>query len=74
MTDTDIFGIPMASYDVVVTLNGQDVDFGACVILMDDAIREQINSVMAGDCTSQEFLDAYCAAHTEAFGEDFNAA
>lgn len=54
-----------------VTLNGNLVDFDVAVQLMDDEIREDLHNKMA-PCTDQEFLDAYAAAHAEAFGgEEF---
>lgn len=53
-----------------VNLNGYEVDFDACVILMDDEIREELHMELA-PCTEQEFLDAYVERHAEKFGEDF---
>lgn len=53
-----------------VILNGSEVDFEACVNLMDDEIREQLSAEMA-PCEEQEFLDAYCKAHEEKYGEQF---
>ena len=54
-----------------VNLNGYEVDFDACVILMDDEIREELHMELA-PCTEQEFLDAYVERHAEKFGEDFD--
>ena len=54
-----------------VMLNGHEVDFNACVNLMDDDIREALHMEMAGSCTEQEFLDAYCEAHSNKYGEEF---
>lgn len=53
-----------------VQLNGKAVDFDACVILMDDAIREDLHGDMA-PCSNQEFLDAYVQRHLEKYGEEF---
>lgn len=52
---------------MMVMLNGCEVDFDACVVLMDDEICEELNSEMA-PCTEQEFLDAYVQRHAEKFG------
>lgn len=54
-----------------VMLNGYEVDFDACVNLMDDEIREALHAEMA-PCTEQEFLDAYVEAHAEKYdGDEF---
>ena len=53
-----------------VNLNGYEVDFDACVILMDEEIREELHMELA-PCTEQEFLDAYVERHAEKFGENF---
>ena len=54
-----------------VMLNGYEVDFDACVNLMDDEIREALHAEMA-PCTEQEFLDAYIEAHAAKYdGEEF---
>ena len=54
-----------------VMLNGYEVDFDACVALMDDEICEELNYEMA-PCTEQEFLDAYVQRHAEKYdGEEF---
>lgn len=54
-----------------VILDGQEVDFDACVELMDDDIREELHAKYAGEITNQQFLDMYCKAHREKYGEDF---
>lgn len=46
------------------------IDFDAVVQLMDDDIREDVHGRIA-PCSEQEFFDAYCAAHKNAFGEEF---
>lgn len=55
---------------MLVFLRGYSVDFDACVQLMDDEIREELNREIGG-CTEQEFLDAYCEEHEEKYGEEF---
>ena len=54
-----------------VMLDGDEVDWDACVELMDDDIREELHAKYAGEITKQEFLDLYCKAHREKYGEDF---
>lgn len=54
-----------------VMLNGHEVDFDACVNMMDDEIREKLHMDMVGECTEQEFLNRYCEAHAEKYGEEF---
>lgn len=44
--------------------------FDVLVNLMDDDLREMLHDKLA-PCTEQEFVDAYCAAHFERYGEDF---
>lgn len=53
-----------------VVLNGSEVDFEACVNLMDDEIREMLHAEMA-PCEAQEFLDRYCEEHEKKYGEEF---
>lgn len=53
-----------------VILNDHEVSFEACVVLMDDEIREELHSEIA-PCSDQEFLDAYCEKHLEKYGEEF---
>lgn len=57
-----------------VSLNNTEVSFDACVELMDDDTREKVHSSIdfsSGEPTEQEFLDAYCKAHFEKYGEQF---
>lgn len=54
-----------------VILSNCEVDYEACVSLMDDEIREELHAEMA-PCTEQEFLDAYCERHADKHGEQFN--
>ena len=51
---------------MMVMLNGCEVEFDACVVLMDGEICEELNSEMA-PCTEQAFLDAYVQRHAEKF-------
>ena len=52
---------------MMVMLNGCEVDFDACAVLMAAEICEELTSAMA-HCTEQEFLDAYVQRHAEKFG------
>ena len=52
----------------VINSFGIEIDFDAAVVLMDEDIREELAFELA-PCTDQEFFDAYCKAHEEAFGE-----
>ena len=59
-----------------VIINGRSVDFDAVVNLMDEKLREHLHSTVADydqdDPSSyQNFVNAYCVAHAEKFGEDF---
>ena len=56
-------------YETVI-LNGHSVDYDACVMAMDEDIREQVHRRL-GVCTAQEFLDAYIIEHKAKFNEDF---
>lgn len=53
-----------------VILNNEEVNFDACINLMDDEIREAIHAELA-PCTEQEFLDAYVDRHYDKYGEQF---
>lgn len=50
---------------------GTEIDFTAAATLMDDEIREEIAGTVD---TEQEFFDAYCKAHEEKYGEEFELA
>ena len=54
----------------MVNVNGNEVSMDAAVMLMDDEIREAVNSDIA-PCTEQEFVVEYCKRHFEKYGEDF---
>lgn len=58
----------------IVSLNNTEVRFDVCVEMMDDDIREQVHSSIdfsLGEPTEQDFLNAYCKAHFEKYGEQF---
>lgn len=52
---------------------GVEINFDAAVNIMDDDIREMLHEEIA-PCTDQEFFDAYCKAHEERFGEEWELA
>lgn len=52
-----------------VILNGNPVDFDACVNLMDDELREGIAAEGIDD--EQEFIELYCYDHYMKYGEQF---
>ena len=53
-----------------IILNNQKFDLDAIAALMDDELRETLHSEKNWQ-SEQEFLDAYCKAHAQKFGEDF---
>lgn len=54
-----------------VILNGCEVDFDACVNLMDEEIREALHNEIA-PCDEQYFLDCYIEEHAKKYnGEEF---
>jgi hypothetical protein len=57
----------------VINLYGTEIYWNAAVELMDDDIREELHSELA-PCTEQEFFTAYCKAHEEKFGEEWELA
>lgn len=59
--------------EYVKNVYGEEINFDAVVELMNDEIRENLNSEIA-PCTAQEFFDAYCKAHEEFYGEEFEPA
>jgi hypothetical protein len=61
-------GIMMDKHKVLV--NGREFDYDAVVNLMDDDLREQLNSI-ADFWGRQKFVDEYCHAHLEKFDEEF---
>ena len=61
---------------IMVTVKNQygvEISFDAAVALMDDETREEVHADIA-PCSEQEFFDAYCKAHYDRFGEDFEPA
>jgi hypothetical protein len=54
----------------VVNKNGVMHDFCAAVLLMDDALREEIHNAIV-PCSDQEFFEAYEDAHQQKFGEEW---
>lgn len=44
--------------------------YEACVMLMDDEIREKLNRELA-PCTDEEFLARYMEEHEKKYGEEF---
>lgn len=53
---------------IVINSWGVEINYEAAVALMDDELREAICGTVD---TDQEFFDAYCKAHEEKFGEEF---
>lgn len=49
--------------------NGNNIDFEAAVMLMDDEIREQLHGTGIED--EQEFYNAYCEKHYDKYNEKF---
>lgn len=60
-------------YDNAVLVDGPDGvrPYSVYVNMMDDDIREELHAELS-PCTCQEFLDAYCKAHEEKYGEEFH--
>ena len=50
---------------------GTEIDFEAAVALMDEEIVESLDGTTESD---QEYFDAYCKAHEEKYGEEFECA
>ena len=55
----------------VVNKIGATLDFSAAVMLMDDALREEIHNTIA-PCSDQEFFQAYEDAHQKKFGDEWD--
>ena len=53
-----------------VSYNGDEIEFAAAAAQMDPALREIVTAEL-GDCSEQELIDAYAAAHLAVYGEDF---
>jgi hypothetical protein len=54
----------------IVSYNGEDIDFDDAAAQMDPALREIVEAEL-GECSEQELIDAYAAAHLAVYGEDF---
>lgn len=68
LSETDDSGSSL--YDFApVCVNGTRVWMQTAAALMDDEIREALHA--EGIADPQEFIDAYCKAHREKYGEDF---
>lgn len=55
---------------LVLDPQGRQVDFDSAAPQMDEELCNSIRDRL-GDCTQQEFYEAYCAAHQLRFGEEF---
>lgn len=55
--------------DIVINMNGTEIDFDVAVAMMDDEIREMLHRELA-PCTDQEFFTAYEKAHADKHGDD----
>lgn len=55
-----------------VSYNGEEVDFDDAAAQMDPALRDIVLAEL-GECSEQELIDAYAAAHLAVYGEDFYA-
>lgn len=53
-----------------VSYNGQEIEFADAAAQMDPALREIVEAEL-GECSEQELIDAYAAAHLAVYGEDF---
>lgn len=60
----------MEELTYVINKNCKEICYEAAVELMDDDLREELHSQLAG-CTEQEFFTAYENAHFEKYGEEF---
>jgi hypothetical protein len=54
-----------------VSYNGEDIDFEHAAAQMDPGLREIVLAELGDECTEQELIDAYAAAHLAVYGEDF---
>lgn len=57
----------------VINEYGTKINYDAAVNLMDDGIREELNSKFA-PCSEQKFFDEYCKVHAEKYGEEWELA
>lgn len=49
------------------------IDAELAAMMMDEELREELHATIA-PCTEQDFFNAYCEAHQEKFGEEFELA
>ena len=59
--------------ELVLNQYGRILDYNAAVAFMDGELCEQLHMELA-PCTAQKFFDAYCEAHEQASGEEFELA
>ena len=55
--------------NMVINMNGTEIDYDVAVAMMDDELREALHFQLA-PCTDQEFFTAYEKAHADKYGED----
>lgn len=55
-----------------VSYNGEEIEFDDAAARMDPALRDIVLAEL-GECSEQELIDAYAAAHLAVYGEDFFA-
>lgn len=60
----------MTNCITVTDQSGNQIDYESAVLLMDDAIREQLHDALA-PCSPQEFYNAYVLQHRAKFHDDF---
>ncbi len=53
-----------------VSYSGEEIEFDDAAAQMDPALREIVAAEL-GECSEQELIDAYAAAHLAVYGEDF---
>lgn len=61
---------PKPRREIVRDKNGNEIDYDAAVLLMNDELREEIHAVFGAD-GKQTFLAIYAQEHREKFGVDF---
>lgn len=55
---------------VYVNLNGQRVEFGSCVAMMDNELREEVHNEIS-PCSEQEFINVYAEKHFQKYDVNF---
>jgi Anti-CRISPR protein AcrIC5 len=56
----------------IVSYNGEEIEFDDAAAQMDPALRQIVEAEL-DECSEQELIDAYAAAHLAVYGEDFYA-